>query len=296
MKPRLGFTPYVPPQIDFDHLPDAASVLRDIPYGPHERQRIDLYLPSVGTRPFPLVIYLHSGAFVGGSKSDVGITSTLQALREGVAVAAVEYRSAYDVTWPAQIFDLKTAIRHLRANSAQYGIDPKRFALWGVSAGGYIASMAAITASDPRFDCAASNDTDCSVNAVVDWGGACGRLDWIDREISENGFGRPNHCQENSPESIMMGRALSEIPELCHLASPATHVGPNVPYFLIQHGTQDGTVPIQQSQMLANAIKKAAGADRVTFTPYDVPSDHQGQWYETADMLQEAILFLREHL
>lgn len=296
MKPRLGFTPRVLPQIDFERLPDAASVIRDVPYGKHERQKIDIYIPAVGEAPFPLVIYVHSGAFVAGSKSDVGITSPLQALREGIAVAAVEYRSAYDVTWPAQIFDLKTAIRFLKSNAGKYGLNPERFALWGVSSGGYIASMAAVTASDRGFDCADSDNFSCCVNAVVDWGGACGRLDWIDREISENGIGRPNHSQENSPESIMMGRALSDIPELCHLASPATHVTPDVPHFLIHHGAQDGTVPIQQSQMLAEAIKMTAGADRVTFTAYDVPSKHDGRWYETETMLQETLAFLRKYI
>lgn len=296
MKPRLSFTMTELPQINVDSIASASVVHLDIPYASHPNQIMDIYLPGLGEKPYPVVIYLHSGAFVGGNKRDANVTSVLRALEEGYALVSVEYRSGYEVTWPAQIFDVKTAIRCLRANAAQYGLDPNRFALLGVSAGGYIGTMAAVTADSPGFEDKAMGypDMDSRVQAVVDWGGACGKLHEMDGQIKANGFGRPNHSEVNSPESIMMGAALSEIPELCNLASPINHITPNVPSFLIQHGINDGTVPIQQSEDLAVAIAAKAGRDRVRFSVYDVPSGHNGAWYETKEMLDEVFAFLKK--
>lgn len=298
MKPRLSFTMAELPLIDANAVAEASACCLDIPYGDHPRQRLDLYLPKTGEKPYPLVIYVHSGAFVGGDKRDANILSVLRALENGYALAAVEYRGAYEVTWPAQIFDIKTAVRCLKARSGEYGLDSQRFAILGVSAGGYIGTMAAVTAASPGFEdmSAGYPGADSRVKAVVDWGGACGRLDEMDSQIIQNGLGRPNHSFADSPESIMMGSALSDIPELCSLASPVSHITPQTPAFLIQHGTNDGVVPLQQSQALAEAITAVAGADRVQFSVYDVPSGHNGAWYETNEMLDETFAFLKRVL
>lgn len=298
MKPRLSFTMAELPQINVNEIASISEACLDIPYASHPSQIMDIYLPKNGPKPYPVVIYLHSGAFVGGDKRDNNVRSVLRALDEGYALVSVEYRSGYEVTWPAQIFDVKTAIRCLKANAGTYGLDPERFAVLGVSAGGYIGTMAAVTADSPGFEDKTMGypDADSRVQAVVDWGGACGKLNEMDKQILANGFGRPNHSAANSPESIMMGSALSEIPELCSLASPASHITANVPYFLIQHGTNDGTVPIQQSEELAKAIEAAAGKYRVKFRVYDVPSGHNGAWYETEEMLDEVFAFLKSVL
>ena len=244
------------------------------------------------------ILYLHSGAFVGGDKRDTNLNSVLRALKEGYALVSVEYRSGYEVTWPAQIFDVKTAIRCLRARAEEFGLDPSRFAILGVSAGGYIGTMAAATEASPGFEDPSMGypEYGSGVQAVVDWGGACGKLHEMDGQITANGFGRATHSGVNSPESIMMGAALSEIPELCFLASPISHITPEVPHFLIQHGVNDGTVPIQQSEELALAIAAKAGRDRVRYSVYDVPSGHNGAWYETEEMLDEVFTFLKEVL
>ena len=298
MKPRLSFNMAELPLIDFNSFDSILNVYPDIAYAQHPKQTLDLYLPKAGAKPYPLVIYIHSGAFVGGDKRDANITSVMRVLEEGYALASVEFRSGYEVTWPAQIFDIKTAIRCLRANAEVYGLDGERFALLGVSAGGYIGTMAAVTANSSAFEDKKMGfpQTDSSVKAVVDWGGACGRLDEMDSQIADNGFGRPNHNEFNSPESIMMGNALSEIPDLCSLASPLNHITSDVPYFLIQHGSNDGTVPVQQSEALFRAIGEAAGDARATLKVYDVPSGHNGSWYETKEMVDDMLAFLRKTL
>ena len=80
---------------------------------------------------YPLIIYIHEGAFIFGSKRDKRMESLFTALQEGYAIASVDYRKADQVTWPAPIYDIKAAIRFLRAHAGEYKLDKKRFTVWG---------------------------------------------------------------------------------------------------------------------------------------------------------------------
>ena len=101
-----------------------AQVFRDLTYvsNGHERQRLDLYLPGEG-RSLPLIIWVHGGAFRMGSKDD---HVPLDYLNAGYAVASLNYRLSQHAHFPAQIEDVKTAVRWLRANAEKYHLDPGR--------------------------------------------------------------------------------------------------------------------------------------------------------------------------
>jgi acetyl esterase/lipase len=115
--------------------------LRNVEYARVDGNRplyLDLYLPEKPAAPTPLVVWIHGGGWVGGSKNNC---PPLSMVSKGFAAASVEYRFADVAPFPAQIHDCKGAIRFLRANAAKYNLDPNRIGAWGASAGGHLVAL-----------------------------------------------------------------------------------------------------------------------------------------------------------
>lgn len=116
--------------------PTTTTIYRDLSYVPggHERQKLDLYAPA-GDGPFPLIVWIHGGAFRMGDKAsaDPDNAVPLDYLADGYAVASLNYRLSQHALFPAQIEDCKAAVRWLRAHAADYKLDPQRFGAWGPS-------------------------------------------------------------------------------------------------------------------------------------------------------------------
>lgn len=131
--------------------PTNAITTHDIQYSSqgHIRQRLDLYLPEPENRrgdgPIPLIIYIHGGAFMFGSKASPLMPSRL--LTTGIAIASLDYRLSGDAIFPAAQQDCKSAVRWLRAHAGEYNLDPSRFVAWGESAGAHMASMLGVTSA-----------------------------------------------------------------------------------------------------------------------------------------------------
>ena len=115
-------------------------------------QKLDIYLPEEGDGPFPTYIFIHGGAFIAGDKQDVQFLLAADGINRGYAVASVEYRKGFESKAPNALYDVKAAIRFLKAHAADYRLDPARFAVGGDSAGAYYAVFAAATAGIPVFD------------------------------------------------------------------------------------------------------------------------------------------------
>ena len=255
-------------------LPVGATVHRDLAYVPggHERQKLDLYLPKAGTN-LPLIINIHGGAFRAGSK-DTGVP--LDYLSRGYAVASINYRLSQHAVFPAQIEDCKAAVRWLRAQAPQYGLDPNRFAAWGQSAGGHLAAMLGTTGDARHFDVGGHLDVSSRVQAVVDYFGPTDFLQ-MDPHRPPNGM---LHDPADSPESQLVGGPIQENKDKAARANPITYVTRNAPPFLICHGDADPLVPHHQSVLLEAALKQAGvpvtfytvqGAGHGGFTDPKVP-------------------------
>ena len=115
-------------------------------------QVLDIYLPEEGEGPFATYVFLHGGAFLFGDKQDVQFLLGIDGVNRGYAVVSVEYRRALETKMPAAVYDVKAALRFLRAHAAEYHLDPERFALGGDSAGAYYAVFAAATEGIAAFD------------------------------------------------------------------------------------------------------------------------------------------------
>jgi acetyl esterase/lipase len=261
--PDFGSPPGPPPMMD-------TSIYKrkwlDVPYAHSSpNQCLDIYLPDEEEGPFPVIAVIHGGAFMMGNKRDVQQLPMLEGLKRGYAVVCIEYRLSGETIFPAQILDCKAAIRFIRANAQKYGFDPRRIAAWGGSAGGHLSSLVGTSAGVKELEdlSMGSPAEDCSVQAVVDWYGPTEDFLKMDEELKTSGCGVPDHSAPESPESMLLGSLITEVPELVRKASPMTYVSAKTPPFLIQHGLLDQLVPVQQSFNFAAAIEKAAGKERV---------------------------------
>lgn len=299
MKPTLAFP--IPEVTEFaiDEITGTSEKYLDIPYAKEsECQIMDIYLPEKKKEKYPLILYIHEGAFMFGSKRDKRMQTLFEALNRGFAIASMDYRKADQVTWPAPVYDVKAAIRFLKAGAKKYHLDPDRFTVWGMSAGAYYAAMAAVTNGNPGFEDPDMGYSEYSsdVQAVVDLCGACSGFQNIDDALKENGAIRANHNEANSPESILMGAPLQKIRELCRMASPITYLGKDAPFFFIMHCTEDPVVPVQQSRLFEEAIAARAGREKVMAVYREKAADHAKPDYGTQEIVDMALSFLERVL
>jgi len=258
--------PFVIPEANTAHIRRKRF---DLPYASiSPAQKLDIYWPAEGDGPFPVIVSIHGGAFMGGDKRDVQITPVLEALERGYAVVGVNYRMSGEAKFPALVHDVKAAIRWIRANAATYLLDPGSIAVWGGSAGAYLALMAGVTAGVPELeDLSLGNPEQSSaVQAVVAWFPPANFL-LMDAQLAASGLipgDEEDHSAVDSPESLLLGHKITEVPELVRIANPETYIRPGAPPLLIQHGLRDDTVPYQQSVTFAATARAILGDARVT--------------------------------
>jgi acetyl esterase/lipase len=230
-------------------LPEGARMVPNIAYVPNgsERQMLDLYLPATGTN-WPLIVWIHGGGWMEGSKEKPpGIVF----LKHGFALASINYRLSQDAIFPAQLIDCKTAIRWLRAHGPENGIDPNRIGVWGASAGGHLVALLGTTGDVKEFDQGENSAVSSRVQAVCDWFGP------TDFTQITNYPSDLKHDTPDSPEAQLIGGPISQNIEKAQSANPIHYITKDDPPFLIMHGDKDPTVPLEQSQLLAEALQKA---------------------------------------
>jgi acetyl esterase/lipase len=251
-------------------------------------QKLDIYLPE-GDGPFPLIINVHGGGFMMGDKSNP--PGADEFLADGYAVASVDYRLSGEALAPAQIQDVKAAVRFLRANADKYKLNPDKFAGFGGSAGGSLVALLGTSCGAAALEGAELGNADQSscVQAVVDW---FGPTDFLQMDKQFAGTSCPaNHDQADSPESKLVGAPIQTVPDKVRLVNPITYVTAEAPAFLIQHGTADCNVPPQQGQLLYDALKPLIGADKVTYTLLQ-GAGHGGTQFTDAANMKVVLEFL----
>lgn len=200
---------------------------------------LDLYVPA---DPFGLCVYLHGGGWRVGSRSEGpadGFFARVASL--GLAIASVDYRLSGEATWPAQRSDVSDALGFLNERRDTYGIGGDRTFMWGVSAGGQLAAIAALTA-------------DVRVDAAVCWYPPTD-LDALSKDIAA--MGAAGDRSSTSREGQLVGGALDTLPDVVRDASPVAHARPDAPPFLFLHGDADVNVPPRQSERLASLLPTA---------------------------------------
>ncbi|MCX6732516.1 MAG: alpha/beta hydrolase [Candidatus Roizmanbacteria bacterium] len=265
-----------------------------------DAEKLDIYLPETGDGPFPVIISIHGGAFRMGDKADGQITPMLEGLKKGYAVIGVNYRLSNEAKFPAQINDIKAAIKFIRANANQYKLNANKIAVWGGSSGGNLSSLAGTSGGikDLVDDTLGNSQQNDKVLAVVDWYGPI-YFSTMDAEFASLGqtsaMGQTN--SESSPETAYLGKTIGTIKaeELVKKASPQTYISSSTPAFYIQHGTADRNIPITQSINFSEKLKASIGSDKVIFEKLE-GAGHGGSQFESTENLEKIFAFLDKYL
>jgi acetyl esterase/lipase len=228
----------------------ALRKLADIPYATVAGRDLllDLYLPEGAASP-PLIVYVHGGAWRSGSKNSMPLGGLVAG---GFAVASVDYRLSPEARFPAQIHDIKAAIRFLRAEHETYGFDASRLAIAGSSAGAHLAALVGMTGGDAGLEGAVGEhlDQSCEVQAIVSYFGAGNLLTILEQST-------PHGLSVRAPAlQLLLGGLPEELPEVARVASPVFHVDPTDPPLLLLHGDQDPQMPVSQSLELLGAYEE----------------------------------------
>lgn len=280
--------------------PDTSGIRQrwlDVPYANlSSAEKMDIYLPDQGTGPFPVIVSIHGGGFMSGDKASGELTPMLTGLNKSYAVVSINYRLSPEAQFPAQIQDVKAAIRFIRANAKVYNLDPDRIAVWGGSAGGNLASLAGTSGDVPELeDLSMGNPEQSSrVQAVVDWFGPINFLT-MDLQFTKSGLGPVTHNQIDSPESKYLGAAIPTIPEKVKAANPETYISVEDPPFFIQHGTSDSQVPTEQSVNFAKGIETVIGTEKVSFETLQ-GAGYGDQAFTTTENVGKVFAFLDKSL
>jgi acetyl esterase/lipase len=242
---------------------------------------LDLYLPPSSLRApagFPLVLYIHGGGWLAGNARRCvpfvdfpGVLASLSS--RGYVVASIEYRLSGEAKFPAQVEDVKASIHWLRLHASTYDIDSSRFMTWGVSAGGYLSGLVAVSCNKSALDqgmreqssmpgakaapIPSSNPSDC-VQGAVSWYGVFDFATIAAQAQQDKALSRED---PQAPEWQLLGCSGNSKcdPELIAAASPVTYVDRNDPPMLLIVGSEDTLVPYQQTGEMAEKLK-AAGA------------------------------------
>ena len=243
------------------HFPNGVTGLADVTYSviPGFRPLVlDLYQPS-GDTPKPLILFIHGGGWVGGNTRHSGALENFplaiaDLAAEGFVVASVEYRLSSEAPFPAALQDVRAALRYLKENAGKYRIARDKVAVWGGSAGGQLAALAAASCGDQTLDAApAAAGSECVQGAVV-WYGVFDFAPVV-AEAGETPVSRYLACDGPCPAATV------------HSASPMSYVSADDPPFLLIHGEQDRTVDVGQSRSFEAALHKAGVSVRSIYIP-----------------------------
>ncbi len=229
---------------------DDVSFEKDIEYSNPDGQhlKLDMARPN-GEGPFPAVVCIHGGGFRAGTR-DAYDGLIKQLAKNGYVAVTVTYRLAPKFQFPAAVYDVKAAVRWLRANAAKYRVDPDRIGAMGGSAGGHLAQFLGVTADQKQFEGDGGNAEQSSRVACV--------VNFYGPSDFTKSYGKSVDAAEVLP--LFLGGNLEQARQRHIEASPLYWVTPNAAPTLCVHGTKDQYVAFEQAEWIVDKLK-AAGVE-----------------------------------
>ena len=242
-------------------LPAGVQSELDIAYASDSpAQKLDLYLPTgTADAPRPAIVVVHGGGWRGGDKQrGQWARIPAQYASDGYVAISVNYRLTGEAPWPAQVEDVKAAVRWLRAHAEKHAVDVDRIGAYGNSAGAHLVSLLGLVKQSDGLEGSGPHQEQSSmVQAVCASATPTDFLNWREPGAVPERLGRTFLA---GPGDTLRDRARQ--------ASPITYARGDAPPFLLIHGTADRTVPIGQSDRFAKALR-AAGAEQVRYMIFD---------------------------
>ncbi|WP_409310591.1 alpha/beta hydrolase fold domain-containing protein [Pectobacterium sp. B1J-3] len=258
--------------------------------------KMDILQPE-STKSLPVVLYITGGGFINANKDNY-LQQRLKIAEAGYVVASMEYRVAPAVLFPAPLEDVKSAIRYLRANADKFGIDGNHTAVFGSSAGGYLAAFAGTTNGTKQFDKGENLDQSSDVQAVIDFYGLSD-LTRVGEGLDDNIVQK--HTSASATEAIWVngtavfndGGPITRYPDRAAAANPIGYISQATPPFLIMHGSADTVVSPRQTERLHHALTEK----KIESTYYVIKGAvHGGPHWLQPDVMKITLRFLDKHL
>jgi acetyl esterase/lipase len=254
------------------------EVMRHIPYGPAGvRQQLDIYRPRVIPQEgCPVLLQIHGGAWMMGDKGGQALPLMYELASRGWICVAANYRLSPSVGFPTHLHDCKAALCWIRQHGREYGMNPDFVAVTGGSAGGHLAALMGLTANRPELQ-PDHPDTDTSVQACIPFYGV------YDLLVRYN-----QHPNRQMYQRFMRGKVFHETveenPELWELGSPLSQIHPNVPPFMIMHGSHDSLALVSEGRVFSQQLRQQSnqpvayvefpGAEHAWDTVHSLRTEH----------------------
>ncbi len=266
------------------HAQSDIEISKDITYAEVDGKKLqlDIYKPKAQKEPY-LIVWVHGGAWNTGSKEN----PPLGLLPFGYALASVDFRASTEKPFPADVHDIKAAIRFLRANASKYGYKSDKIIIWGSSSGGHLAALVATTNNNTALEGNLGSflNISSSVQGCIDFYGPTNFLTILTQST-------PHGLNVRLPAlAILLGKPLDQVTELAKLASPVYQVDATDPPLFIVHGEQDIQVPINQSIELMSAYKSKNLKVQIEFIP---EAGHSSPAYAKKELMEKIDRFLKE--
>lgn len=260
----------------------AGQVVKDITYAVVNGKalKLDLYLPEGIDHP-SLLVWVHGGAWQFGNKDKVPMAF----VENGFATASLDFRQATEAPFPANVYDIKAAIRFLRAKAADYGYRTDKIAIGGDSSGGHLAALIGVTNNEKDLEGSEGEfpEQSSSVQAILDYYGASDLMTILRQST-------PHGLSVREPAlKLLLGALPDDVPDLAKQASPVAHVDEHDPPLFLLHGDQDPQMPVNQALEL-EGVYQSKNLD--VFLDVVHGGFHGGSQFYEGEHLKLALAFL----
>ncbi|OJF02953.1 esterase [Weissella confusa] len=289
---------------DYQKVPAETDYIKqqwhDVAYMDGDRHSMDIYLPNDGQGPFPVIVDIYGGGLIFGDKSSHKLEPALRMLDKGYAVVSVDYSLIHQKDFPFQIYEIKAALRFLRAHAGEYQLDMDRVALMGESSGAHLAVMTGVSASVDALQnpfMGDNNNQPETVNAIIAMYGPYA-FDQFVSQFEESGV-TPKYAETGTAESfegqMFNKQAPKDVPQRVKNYNPEMYFNDQMPPILAFAGTADAVVPYQQTVNMIDAARQYVPEEKAVLHLVE-GTGHGPASYMTPELTDEKIAFLEKWL
>jgi acetyl esterase/lipase len=246
-----------------------------------EPLRYDFFRPLGVSGPTPAVVFVHGGGWTGGDPSQAG-GNGMHFARRGIATISISYRLAPAHRFPAPLDDVRRGLRHVRKNAAEFGVDPDRLVLMGLSAGAHLAMLAHLAREVPAL----APDLPADLRTVAE------DVVGVIAHYGPYDLGRRKQTVTWDPIGDLMGERVTD-PEWIRLASPVQHAATAAAPVLLIHGIADAVVSHRESERMHAALVGAGRASELLLlegAPHAFQVEWRGEANQRANATMDAFL------